>query len=78
MTLNDGAQDSYCHSLKELVIRIEERVENVERRQQLMDRKHDKLFTFSREGAENGQSTVVKKDVDEYFVVGSSILCNSM
>ena len=47
----------------------------MERRQQLMDRKLDKLFTLFREGVENGQSTVVKKeDVGEYFVVGSSIL----
>jgi hypothetical protein len=39
----------------------------------------DKLFTFFREGAENGPSTVVKKeDVDEYFVVGSSTLRNSI
>ena len=46
---------------------------------QLMDRKLDKLFTFFREGAVNGQSMVVKKeDVGEYFVVGSFILPNSM
>jgi hypothetical protein len=36
VTLDGGAQeDSHCHSLKELVIRIEKRVENMERRQQL-------------------------------------------
>ena len=39
------------------------------RRQQLIDKKLDKLFTCLKEGAERGHTVVKKEEVDEYFAV---------
>ena len=55
-------------ALKELVIRLDKRVETIERQQASVSKKLDQLIDLS-SSAGGGLNTAVKKEVEEDFVV---------
>lgn len=64
-------------ALKELVIRLDKRVETIERQQASVSKKLDQLIDLMSSSAGGGLNTAVKKEVEEDFVVSLTIIAHS-
>lgn len=63
-------------NLKELLIRMEKRMEKMERRQEQIDRKLDSLVMYLKGGNGACAAAVKKEEVDDKFLVSSIVYCH--